>query len=474
MEAAIEVHNGTRGFVSLPNVIVQDPSLSLKAKGLLGYMLSLPEDWNYSQAGLVHCLKEGRDSIMSALAELQSFEYLIVAKNKNSATGQFQYQYHVFSDKADARHFLKTGELPKRKKHEGSNEPDASETIDGEEDENFKPDESDDGESAPVMDCQDGQGVESDPETVEDKSEHNPRSVPATENQHLETPNKQRNIQRPKQKNPLNVTSSKTTVISSDVTSQTQPAKSSEVVTATSNQTFPTPEEDDVFVHYDDTDFENSMFGGFLDENEKNLFDCLLDADLEPREHEESPEESNLSVSSMAKDEADVQIAQDGQAELLQAFHQLCRESVNRNHLDDARSPFNDLISRGFSAQQILRAHRSYVAEAEQTGVPINMRQRLSIFCDFSSPRGISCFISAPKKEPRVLTPSEQDAAREIELRDASPEYDKLCFERDAALAAYCKACLVHDPALSITQERAEAARRSVEDFYAKHCEEVA
>lgn len=50
--------------------------MSLKAKGLISLMLSLPDDWDYSIAGLATLSKDGKDSIMSALGELEKFGYL--------------------------------------------------------------------------------------------------------------------------------------------------------------------------------------------------------------------------------------------------------------------------------------------------------------------------------------------------------------------------------------------------------------
>ena len=50
--------------------------MSLKAKGLLSLMLSLPDDWNYSITGLVKLSKDGKDGVMSALGELETFGYL--------------------------------------------------------------------------------------------------------------------------------------------------------------------------------------------------------------------------------------------------------------------------------------------------------------------------------------------------------------------------------------------------------------
>lgn len=72
--------------------------MSLKAKGLLSLMLSLPDDWNYSIAGLVTLSKDGKDSVMSALAELEKFGYLKRTRLTNEK-GQFQgVEYDIFEE----------------------------------------------------------------------------------------------------------------------------------------------------------------------------------------------------------------------------------------------------------------------------------------------------------------------------------------------------------------------------------------
>ena len=72
--------------------------MSLKAKGLLSLMLSLPDDWNYSVSGLVTLSKDGKDSVMSALAELEAFGYLTRERVVNSK-GQFAgIEYNIFEE----------------------------------------------------------------------------------------------------------------------------------------------------------------------------------------------------------------------------------------------------------------------------------------------------------------------------------------------------------------------------------------
>lgn len=68
----------TSNFTIMSNRHLQDRHLSLKAKGLLSYMLSLPDDWDYSVRGLAVCCKEGADAIRHAIHELEANGYLRV------------------------------------------------------------------------------------------------------------------------------------------------------------------------------------------------------------------------------------------------------------------------------------------------------------------------------------------------------------------------------------------------------------
>lgn len=56
----------------MSNHHLRNAKLSLKAKGLLSLMLSLPEDWDYTTKGLACICKDGVDSITTALKELSS------------------------------------------------------------------------------------------------------------------------------------------------------------------------------------------------------------------------------------------------------------------------------------------------------------------------------------------------------------------------------------------------------------------
>ena len=68
--------NKTQDYTVMSNFHLKDRSLSLKSKGLLSLILSLPEDWNYTTRGLAAICKEGVDSIGTALKELERAGYI--------------------------------------------------------------------------------------------------------------------------------------------------------------------------------------------------------------------------------------------------------------------------------------------------------------------------------------------------------------------------------------------------------------
>lgn len=67
----------TRDYTVMSNHHLKDTALSLKAKGLLSMMLSLPDEWNYTTRGLAAICKEGVDAIGGALRELEKAGYII-------------------------------------------------------------------------------------------------------------------------------------------------------------------------------------------------------------------------------------------------------------------------------------------------------------------------------------------------------------------------------------------------------------
>ena len=66
----------TRDYTVMSNHHLKDRTLTLKSKGLLSMMLSLPDEWNYTTRGLAAICREGVDSIGAALKELETHGYV--------------------------------------------------------------------------------------------------------------------------------------------------------------------------------------------------------------------------------------------------------------------------------------------------------------------------------------------------------------------------------------------------------------
>jgi len=83
----------TRDYTVMSNHHLRDTNLSLKAKGLLSLMLSLPEGWDYTTKGLAYICKDGVDSICAGVRELEEHGYVIRERirNANGQLGSTQY-----------------------------------------------------------------------------------------------------------------------------------------------------------------------------------------------------------------------------------------------------------------------------------------------------------------------------------------------------------------------------------------------
>ena len=87
-----------QNYTVMSNYHLKEKNMSLKAKGLLSVMLSLPDDWDYSLAGLVAICKENETAVKSALKELKDFGYIRIDKLMPNETesGRIEYVYNVF------------------------------------------------------------------------------------------------------------------------------------------------------------------------------------------------------------------------------------------------------------------------------------------------------------------------------------------------------------------------------------------
>ena len=95
-----------RDYTVMSNHHLRNAGLSLKSKGLLSMMLSLPEDWNYTTRGLAKICKEGTDSIGSALKELEQAGYIVRNRLRDSKGKIVDVEYVIY----ETPHPLDTGQ----------------------------------------------------------------------------------------------------------------------------------------------------------------------------------------------------------------------------------------------------------------------------------------------------------------------------------------------------------------------------
>ena len=90
----------TKNYTVMSNQHFHVTNMSLKAKGLLSLILSLPDTWDYSIAGLSALCKESIPTIRSTLKELENLGYLYIEKelpNKDNH-GRYSYKYNIYEN----------------------------------------------------------------------------------------------------------------------------------------------------------------------------------------------------------------------------------------------------------------------------------------------------------------------------------------------------------------------------------------
>ena len=110
----------TRDYTVMANHHLRNTELSLKAKGLLSLMLSLPEEWDYTTKGLSRICKDGVDSICAGVRELEEHGYVVRERirNPNGQLGAIEYT------------ILEQPQEPKREKPERENPVQANPVLD--------------------------------------------------------------------------------------------------------------------------------------------------------------------------------------------------------------------------------------------------------------------------------------------------------------------------------------------------------
>ena len=83
-------------YTCIDNHVFKDHTLSMKAKGLLTQIYSLPDDWEYSVTGLAKLFSDGKEAVNNALQELIKHGY-IVRTQRTDETGRFAgYEYDIY------------------------------------------------------------------------------------------------------------------------------------------------------------------------------------------------------------------------------------------------------------------------------------------------------------------------------------------------------------------------------------------
>lgn len=99
--------NRENPYVMLDKFSINDSALSWKAKGLLAYLLSKPDDWIVKEHDLVAHATDGRDSVRATIRELEAAGYLIRGKRRRDVKGRlFEREYQVF-ERPSVAHSLK-------------------------------------------------------------------------------------------------------------------------------------------------------------------------------------------------------------------------------------------------------------------------------------------------------------------------------------------------------------------------------
>ena len=95
--AVFRVHKN-KNYITMGKHHLKEKDMSLKAIGLLSLMLSLPEDWDYSVAGLTAIRSESKNTINGVLQELEKFGYLVRTQMRNTKGIITGYNYDIYEE----------------------------------------------------------------------------------------------------------------------------------------------------------------------------------------------------------------------------------------------------------------------------------------------------------------------------------------------------------------------------------------
>ena len=92
--------NKITNYTKIDNRYLEDKNISLKAKGLLTLMLSLPDSWKFNINGLCLLCKESKDAVRNAIKELKENHYVETERTFDE-NGRFYYEYFIYENPAD-------------------------------------------------------------------------------------------------------------------------------------------------------------------------------------------------------------------------------------------------------------------------------------------------------------------------------------------------------------------------------------
>ena len=126
---AVLINRTQKNFTMISNSILRDKDLSLKDRGLLCTICSLPDKWEFSIAGLSAIIPDGKDAIASAIKRLEKLGYLVRTMSRNHL-GKFVSEIEVFTERRSAadlperetRHGISDAESPERDSRDGTSD----------------------------------------------------------------------------------------------------------------------------------------------------------------------------------------------------------------------------------------------------------------------------------------------------------------------------------------------------------------
>lgn len=94
--AVFRVYKESGNFVTVHKSFIHDDNLSWKAKGILLYLLSRPDDWRIYETELNKHSSDGRDSLRTGIKELEEAGYIHRTRRRNEKGQLREYEYQVF------------------------------------------------------------------------------------------------------------------------------------------------------------------------------------------------------------------------------------------------------------------------------------------------------------------------------------------------------------------------------------------